>query len=216
MNTTKEMMVKTVKSICVYCGSADGLKKEYYDAAYQLGKLLAEMSITLVYGAGKTGLMGAVANGVLDNNGEVIGVVPILLNEPQLIHANLSKLEVLPDIHQRKARMSQLADAFIALPGGFGTFDELFETLTWAQIGIHQKPIGLLDVNHYFKPLLSMIDHALKEKFIYAEHKILILSDTDPLCLLDKIRNFQKPEGLKRWVSRDDSIVNNDQNPTLQ
>jgi len=106
-------MVKTVKSICVYCGSADGLKQEYYDAAYHLGQLFANQNITLVYGAGKTGLMGAVANGVLDNNGIVIGVVPKLLNEPQLIHANLSKLEVLPDIHQRKARMSELADALL-------------------------------------------------------------------------------------------------------
>jgi len=196
-------MAKTVKSICVYCGSADGLKQEYYDAAFHLGQLLAEQSITLVYGAGKTGLMGAVANGVLDNNGKVIGVVPILLNEPQLIHANLSKLEVLPDIHQRKARMSELADAFIALPGGFGTFDELFETLTWAQIGIHQKPIGLLNVNHYFEPLLSMVEHALNENFIYAEHKILLLDDTDPLRLLEKITKFQQPEGLKRWISRE-------------
>ncbi len=196
-------MDKTIKSICVYCGSADGLKKEYYDAAYQLGQLLANQSITLVYGAGKTGLMGAVANGVLDNKGKVIGVVPVLLNEPQLIHANLSELEVLPDIHQRKARMSELADAFIALPGGFGTFDELFETLTWAQIGIHQKPIGLLNVNHYFEPLLSMVEHALNENFIYASHKVLLLNDADPLRLLEKITNFQQPEGLKRWVSRE-------------
>lgn len=201
--TFKEIMIKTVKSICVYCGSADGLKKEYYEAAYHLGQLLANQNITLVYGAGKTGLMGAVANGVLDNSGKVIGVVPELLNEPQLIHANLSKLEVLPDIHQRKARMSELADAFIALPGGFGTFDELFETLTWAQIGIHQKPIGLLNVNHYFEPLLSMVDHALNENFIYAEHKILLIDDADPLCLLEKITQFQQPEGLKRWISRE-------------
>jgi len=196
-------MVKTVKSICVYCGSADGLKQEYYDAAYHLGQLFANQNITLVYGAGKTGLMGAVANGVLDNNGIVIGVVPKLLNEPQLIHANLSKLEVLPDIHQRKARMSELADAFIALPGGFGTFDELFETLTWAQIGIHQKPIGLLNVNHYFEPLLTLVEHALNENFIYAEHKILLLDDADPLRLLEKITKFHQPEGLKRWISRE-------------
>jgi len=196
-------MTKTVKSICVYCGSADGLKKEYYDAAYYLGQLLANQNITLVYGAGKTGLMGAVANGVLDNNGKVIGVVPVLLNEPQLIHENLTELVVLPDIHQRKARMSELADAFIALPGGFGTFDELFETLTWAQIGIHQKPIGLLNVNHYFEPLLSMVEHALKENFIYAEHKVLLINDAEPLHLLEKITRYQQPEGLKRWISRE-------------
>lgn len=196
-------MTNQVKSICVYCGSADGLNQQYYDAAYHLGKLLALQDITLVYGAGKTGLMGSVANGVLDNDGKVIGVVPILLNEPQLIHTNLTKLEILPDMHQRKARMSELADAFIALPGGFGTFDELFETLTWAQIGIHYKPVGLLNVRHYFDPLLSMVERALQEKFIYDEHKILLLSETDPIELLQKITNFQPPEGLKRWISRD-------------
>lgn len=196
-------MTNSVKSICVYSGCADGLEQHFYDAAYQLGKLLAKQDITLVYGAGKTGLMGAVANGVLDNNGKVIGVVPILLNELQLIHTNLTELEVLPDIHQRKARMIELADAFIALPGGFGTFDELFETLTWAQIGIHHKPIGILNVHSYFDPLLSMIERALHEKFIYAEHKILLLSDTDPECLLEKIMNFQQPEGLSRWILRD-------------
>jgi hypothetical protein len=196
-------MESSIKSICVYCGSADGLKKEYYDAAYQLGQIFALNDITLVYGAGKTGLMGAIADGVLDAKGTVYGVVPEILNEPQLIHTNLTKLEVLPDIQLRKARMSELADAFIAMPGGFGTFDELFETLTWAQIGIHQKPIGLLNVNNYFNPLLIMVDHALKEKFIYAEHRILLQHDPDPKTLLEKITSFKQPEGLGRWISRD-------------
>lgn len=197
-------MKPIVKTICVYCGSADGLRKEYYDSAYQLGQIFAEKGISLVFGAGKTGLMGAVADGVLEGNGSVIGVVPEILNEPQLIHANLTKLEVLPDIHQRKARMSELADAFIALPGGFGTFDELFETLTWAQIGIHSKPIGLLNVNNYFDPLLNMVEHALKEKFIYAEHKILLLHDPDPGLLIEKITSFKQPEGLSKWITREE------------
>ena len=196
-------MNSKIRSICVYCGSADGLDNEYYKNAFQLGELLAKEDITLVYGAGKTGLMGAVADGVLNHDGKVVGVVPELLNEPQLIHANLTKLEVLPDMHKRKARMSELADAFIALPGGFGTFDELFETLTWAQIGIHNKPIGLLNINHYFDPLLKLVEHALNEKFIYAEHKILMQHDPDPHKLLEKITSFQIPEGLKRWITRD-------------
>jgi len=196
-------MNDSIKSICVYCGSADGLKKEYYDAAYALGNLLALKNIKLIYGAGKTGLMGAVANGVLDQDGEVIGIVPTLLNEPQLIHANLTELEVLPDIQQRKARMSELADAFIALPGGYGTFDELFETLTWAQIGIHHKPIGLLNTNHYFDPLLKLIEHALEEKFIYAEHRILLVDDAKPNLLLKKLFSFQEPSGLEKWIQRD-------------
>jgi uncharacterized protein (TIGR00730 family) len=197
-------MNSEVKTICVYCGSADGLRKEYYEAAYNLGQIFAKNGISLVYGAGKTGLMGAVADGVLDSHGSVIGVVPEILNEPQLIHSNLTKLEVLPDIHQRKARMSELADAFIALPGGFGTFDELFETLTWAQIGIHSKPIGLLNINYYFDPLLKMVEHALNEKFIYAEHKILLLNDPDPASLLNKITTFTQPEGLSKWITREE------------
>ena len=204
----KELNVKNssaIKSLCVYCGSADGLHQDYYDAAYKMGNLLAENSITLIYGAGKTGLMGAVADGVLDNKGIAIGIVPKNLNEPQLIHGHLTKLEVVENIHLRKARMSILADAFIALPGGFGTFDELFETLTWAQIGIHSKPIGLLNTKNYFNPLINMVNHALEENFIYAEHKILMVSDSDPQELLSKIWSFSPPHGLDRWVSREES-----------
>jgi uncharacterized protein (TIGR00730 family) len=194
-----------IKSLCVYCGSADGLRQEYYDAAFETGKILAKNSITLIYGAGKTGLMGAVADGVLKNNGTVIGIVPENLNEPQLIHSNLTKLEVVKNIHIRKARMSELADAFIALPGGFGTFDELFETLTWAQIGMHTKPIGLLNTLDYFNPLLNMVNHALQENFIYAEHKILLVSEKDPELLLEKLFKFQSPNRLDRWVSREET-----------
>jgi len=137
------VVVKPVyKSICVYCGSADGLADGYLAAARELGQILADRGIELVYGAGKTGLMGAVADGVLNAGGKVIGVVSENLNQPQLMHTGLTRLEVVADIHQRKARMSQLAEAFIALPGGYGTLDELFETLTWAQIGLHTKPVG--------------------------------------------------------------------------
>jgi uncharacterized protein (TIGR00730 family) len=194
-----------IKSLCVYCGSADGVKQDYYDAAFETGKILAENDITLIYGAGKTGLMGAVADGVLQNNGFVTGIVPKNLNEPQLIHANLTRLEVVDNIHLRKARMSELAEAFIALPGGFGTFDELFETLTWAQIGLHKKPIGLLNTLEYFNPLINMVNHALCENFIYAEHKILMVSDPDPIMLLEKLFSFIPPTGLDRWVSREDN-----------
>jgi len=193
---------KKIKTICIYCGSADGLKKEFYQAAYQTGKLLADHGIDVVYGAGKTGLMGAVADGTLEAGGKVIGIVPKNLNEPQLIHTNLTKLIVVEDIQLRKAKMSEMADAFIALPGGYGTFDELFETLTWAQIGLHKKPIGLLNTLLYYNPLLSLIDHALKEKFIYDEHKVLLVSDEDPKNLLEKLTNFKRPQNLNRWISR--------------
>jgi len=197
-------MTHTIKSICVYCGSADHLHPEYLEGARELGAVLAQSGICLVYGAGKTGLMGAVADGALQAGGEVIGVVSENLNTPQLIHAHLSQLEVVPDIQLRKARMSALADAFIALPGGYGTFDELFETLTWAQIGLHQKPVGLLNIRNYFDPLLAMIQKAHDEGFIYAEHKMLFIHDTSPTSLLTRLCAFTTPENLVRWVNRQD------------
>jgi len=190
------------KSICVYCGSADGLDKDYLDAARAIGQIMAERGIELVYGAGKTGMMGALADGVLAAGGQVTGVVPDNLNQPQLIHAGLTHLEVVGDIHQRKARMSQLAEAFIALPGGYGTLDELFETLTWAQIGLHTKPVGLLNTREYFSPLLQMIERARSEKFIYDEHRDLLVSSSDPQDLLRQLENFKVPTGLERWVNR--------------
>lgn len=192
----------TYKSICVYCGSADGLDKDYLDAARAIGQIMAERGIELVYGAGKTGMMGALADGVLAAGGQVTGVVPHNLNQPQLIHAGLTRLEVVGDIHQRKARMSQLAEAFIALPGGYGTLDELFETLTWAQIGLHSKPVGLLNTREYFSPLLQMIERARSEKFIYDEHRDLLVSSSDPQDLLLQLENFKVPTGLERWVNR--------------
>lgn len=196
-------MNSTIRSICVYCGSADHLHADYFEAATAMGALLARSGIQLVYGAGKTGLMGAVADGVLQAGGSVTGVTPENLNTPQLIHAGLTHLEVVPDIQTRKARMSALADAFIALPGGFGTFDELFETLTWVQIGIHRKPVGILNTRNYFDPLLSVIQKAHEEGFIYAEHRMLLIHDSSPESLLTRLRAFEHPENLGRWVNRD-------------
>jgi uncharacterized protein (TIGR00730 family) len=190
-------------SVCVYCGSADGVRVEYLEAAFAMGQALARAGLRLVYGAGKTGLMGAVAEGALHAGGQVTGVVPTYLNLPQLIHAGLTELEVVENIHLRKARMSELANAFIALPGGYGTFEELFETLTWAQIGLHQKPIGLLNTRGYFDPLLALVQHALKEGFIYAEHRTLLVSSAEPLDLLHRIQRYELPGGLDRWVNRD-------------
>ncbi len=195
-------MKSLIRSICVYCGSADGLKPSYLEAAARTGRLLAQAGIRLVYGAGKTGLMGAVADGALSAGGEVTGVVPLNLNLPSLIHAGLTRLEVTPDIHARKAQMSALADAFIALPGGFGTFEEFFETLTWAQIGLHAKPIGLLNVNHYYDPLITLVEHAIHEGFIYPEHRGLLVVADQPESLLELIKDFAPPSGIDRWVNR--------------
>lgn len=192
-----------ITSVCVYCGSADGVHADYYDAAHRLGQELARSRLRLVYGAGKTGLMGAVANGALQAGGMVTGVVPVHLNTPQLIHAGLTRLEVVENMHQRKARMSALADAFIALPGGYGTFEELFETLTWAQLGLHQKPIGLLNTRGYFDPLIELIQHALREGFLYTEHRTLLLSADEPRRLIKMLQTYQVPENLNRWVNRE-------------
>ena len=191
-----------IQRVCVYCGSADGVKSEFYQAAYQTGKLLAENSIEIVYGAGKTGLMGAVADGALEAGGVVIGIIPDNLNQPQLIHAHLTRLEVVNNIHLRKARMSELADAFIALPGGFGTYDELFETLTWAQIGIHHKPIGILNTCNYYDPLIALVNHALDENFIYDQHKVLMVIEKEPTLLLKRLQAFQQPTNLESWITR--------------
>jgi uncharacterized protein (TIGR00730 family) len=196
------MTLSPFRSICVYCGSADGLSSTYLDAAAKMGYTLASAGIRLIYGAGKTGLMGAIADAVLAAGGEVVGVVPENLNTPALIHSNLSSLEVTPDIHTRKARMSLLADGFIALPGGYGTFEELFETLTWAQIGLHKKPIGILNTNDYFTPLINLVRHAGREGFIFPEHVQLLVKADTPEKLLENLNSYKRPAGLERWVDR--------------
>lgn len=196
------MTESTRKTITVYAGSADDLKQVYLDAARALGKTLAAQKRALVYGAGKTGLMGAVADSVLGSGGEVVGVINDGLNLPHLAHANLTKLEVLPDIHARQARMNYLADGIIALPGGFGTFAELFEALTWAQIGLHDKPVGLLNVEGYFDPIIAMIDMAIAEKFIYPEHRKYMFVSADPTELLKMLDGYTPSNGKNRWMER--------------
>jgi hypothetical protein len=193
-----------MNSICVYCGSSDKTHPDFQDAAYEMGTVLAGQGITLVYGAGSTGLMGAVADGALESGGEAIGVLPSIFNTPQLAHPNLTRLEIVDDMHKRKARLEELADGFIALPGGYGTLEELFEILTWAQIGLHKKPVGLLNVRQYYDPLLEFIDSARAEGFIYTEHRSLFTSSEKPLSLLKALENHNPPSGLERWLTRDD------------
>ncbi|HOG78086.1 MAG: TIGR00730 family Rossman fold protein [Chloroflexi bacterium] len=196
------MPSKPIQTITIFSGSADHLRAAYVQGAWELGAVLAERGLTLVFGGGKTGLMGAVADGALAKGGQVVGVINESLNTPTLAHAGLSRMEVLPDLHTRKARMSALADAYIALPGGLGTFDELFEALTWAQIGLHHKPIGLLNIERYFDPLLALVDHAIAERFIYPEHRQLLICEEDPHILLEKMQAYHPPENLSRWVER--------------
>ncbi|MFZ6026260.1 MAG: TIGR00730 family Rossman fold protein [Chloroflexota bacterium] len=197
-------MEEDCKTICVYCGSSDKMLPAYLEAAQEMGRTIATRKMRLVYGAGMTGLMGAVADGALSQGGEVIGVIPEIFNTPQLRHTRLTKLDVVADMHTRKARMVALADAFIALPGGYGTLDEFFEILTWAQIGLHQKPIGLLNTRNYFAPLLAWVDHAAAEGFIYAEHRHLFTVHEEPWALLDLLQGHRPPANLARWLTRDE------------
>jgi uncharacterized protein (TIGR00730 family) len=167
-----------------------------------MGRALAEREVTLVFGGGGTGMMGAVADAVLEGGGHVIGVIPQNFNTPQLLHANVSELHVVASMHARKQLMAELADAFVALPGGFGTFEELFEILTWAQIGLHSKPVGVLNTNGYFDSMHRLIEEARHEGFIYSEHRDLLLSASAPDDLLEMLYNYRAPEGLERWVNR--------------
>jgi uncharacterized protein (TIGR00730 family) len=196
-------MINDIHSICVYCGSSDEILPVYYQAANKLGKILAASNIHLIYGAGKTGLMGALADSVLKNGGEVTGVVPESLNQPQLIHGGLTKIEVTSDIQTRQRRMLDLADALIALPGGYGTFYELLESLTWAQIGLHQKPIGILNINGYFDPFSVMLEHAMVEGFIYPEHLKLLIKADEIDEILDALSQYSPPSSLSRWIDRE-------------
>jgi uncharacterized protein (TIGR00730 family) len=193
-----------VKSICVYCGSANKASQKYFLATREVGKTIARAGLTLIYGGGRTGLMGALADSVLENGGEVTGVIVESMNTPELAHTGLTRLEVEPTIHLRKARMYALADGYIALPGGYGTLDELFETLTWAQIGEHHKPVGLLNVDGYYDLLLEMLDRAMQEKFLFPEHRASLLCDTDPGKLLQAMAAYQPVhEAVKRWMRQE-------------
>jgi uncharacterized protein (TIGR00730 family) len=192
-----------MKKICIYCGCSDKIPKTYLEIAYEMGQTVAQLGITIIYGAGSTGMMGALAEGALDVGGEVWGVIPKMFDTPQLSHKGLTYYEVTDSMHARKARMAELADGFIALPGGLGTLEELFEIITWAQIGLHRKPIGLHNFNGYYDLLLGMITHAEHEGFIYSEHRRLFVHASTPKVLLAQMTNFRHPDGLERWVERD-------------
>ena len=192
----------SIQNICIYCGSSDQINDEYLQAAGDMGAALVERGLRLVYGGGGTGMMGALADSVLENGGEVIGIIPTIFETPELLHTGLTELIVVDDINTRKTRMAEMADAFVALPGGFGTFDELFEILTWSQIGLHRSPVGILNTLEYFTPLLAVIEHARQEGFIYNEHIELLITESDSQALLTRMEAFERPQNLERWVQR--------------
>lgn len=196
-----------MKSLCVFCGANAGNKPVYRAAAENLGRLLANRGIQLIYGGGNVGLMGAVADACLDAGGTVIGVIPQALMGKEVEgrpvdHRTLTRLEVVDSMHTRKARMAELAEGFIAMPGGFGTFEEYCEILTWAQLGFHVKPIGLLNIAGYYDPLLAMFDHAAAEGFLRAQNRAMALSDSDPESLLAAMLAF-RPEPVSKWLKEE-------------
>jgi uncharacterized protein (TIGR00730 family) len=179
--------------ICVFCGSSAGRRPAYAGAARTLGALLARRGLGLVYGGSSIGLMGEVADAALREGGEVFGVIPRALEAKEIGHHRLTRLEVVGSMHERKARMAELADGFVALPGGMGTLEELSEILTWGQLGLHRKPCGLLDVDGYWQPLVSFFDHAVEEGFLRRAHREYVLVAQEPAALLDALGRHQPP-----------------------
>ncbi len=188
-----------MQSLCVYCGSSLGKRPEYAQMAQALGQEIAARGLKLVYGGSRLGLMGILADTVLAAGGEVIGVLPRGLFRREVPHTHVTQMYEVDSMHERKALMAELADAFAALPGGFGTYDELFEMITWAQIGLHHKPIGLLDVSGFFAPLLAMIAHAAEEGFLPVEHGRLLLREETPTALLDRLQSYTPPALPGKW-----------------
>jgi uncharacterized protein (TIGR00730 family) len=186
-----------MKRIAVYCGSNQGVRPEYAAAAFALGTLLAREKIELVYGGGMIGLMGVVADAVLKNSGHVIGVIPEKLVLKEVVHETLPDLRVVKTMHERKALMAELSDGFIALPGGYGTFEEFFEVLAWSQLGWHPKPFGLLNTADFYTPLLKFLDHTRDEGFIRPQHRALVLAESDPEKLLHRLKSHRSPAEVK-------------------
>lgn len=180
-----------MKSICVFCGSRLGSKPIYRETAKAVGQLIAQQQLRLVYGGGNIGLMGVVADAVLEYGGEVVGVIPGHLQEKEVGHAGLTELHVVSTMHERKALMANLSDAFVALPGGFGTFEEFCEILTWAQLDLHRKPCGLLNVDGFYDPLLALFDRAVDEGFLRPEYRSMVLTATDADELLMRMRGYK-------------------------
>jgi uncharacterized protein (TIGR00730 family) len=190
-----------LKRLCVFAGSSGGARPAYRTAAESLGRELARRDIELVYGGAHVGLMGAVADAVLTAGGRVIGVIPSSLVAKEVAHHGLTDLRVVSSMHERKALMADLSDGFLALPGGWGTWEELFEVLTWAQLGLHRKPCGVLNVDGYFDGLLAFVEHAVAEGFVRREHGQMLLVALEPVALLDQLASYQAPV-VEKWLDR--------------
>ena len=192
-----------VQRVCIFCGSSTGTHPSYRAAAAAMGRTLVRRGKGLVYGRGRVGLMGVIADAVMEAGGEVLGVIPQSLAQKEIRHDGLTRLEVVPNMHARKAKMAELSDAFVAMPGGYGTLEELFEVVTWAQLGLHEKPIALLNVGGYFDGLLGCIDSAVAEGFIRPEDRRLLMSGSEPDALLDALERFE-PAPQEKWIRYSD------------
>jgi len=193
-----------MRRLCVFCGSSAGARPAYTEAAKAMGRLLAERGIGLVYGGGDVGLMGVVADAALAAGGEVIGVIPRALADKEIAHDGLTELYVVDSMHTRKAMMADLSDGFVAMPGGVGTFEEFFEAVTWTQLGLHQKACGLLNVDGFYSPLEAFIDRAVAEGFIRPAHRGIVVMDSDPGRLLDKLAVAVLPD-MPKWIRPDET-----------
>ncbi len=194
-------MENNIKSIAVFCASSDGEDEKIYNEAYTVGEFLANNNIEVVYGGSKLGLMGQVAKGALENHGKVTGVIPDFLKTKEVVHTQLSKLITTEDMHERKLKMHDLSDGFIALPGGFGTLEELFEILTWGQLGLHKKPIGILNSNNFYDDLLAMLHKMVAKKLLKEENMNLVLVSDNISDLLLQMKNF-KPMPVPKWMNK--------------
>lgn len=199
MAVSKQQERTVLKRLCVFCGSNRGTLPEYTSAVRSLGRELADRQIGLVFGGGGVGLMGEIADAVLDAGGQVVGVLPHSLGTKEIAHPDVEDIRIVGSMHERKALMSELSDGFIAAPGGYGTLEELFEQLTWGQLGIHRKPCGLLNVAHYFDPLLAFLDSSAQQKFIRPQHRETLLAADTAEDLIAQLETYQPPQ-VDKWL----------------
>jgi uncharacterized protein (TIGR00730 family) len=192
----------SMRRICVFCGANPGARPAYAEATAELARLLTAEGIGVVYGGGHVGLMGVLADTLLADGADPIGVMPQALVDKEIGHRGLSDLRVVGSMHERKALMAELSDAFIALPGGLGTLEELFEVYTWSQLGLHQKPCALLDVEDYYAGIASFLEHAVEERFVREEHRAMLIVDSDPRRLIDRLRDFEPAAITPKWIDR--------------
>lgn len=200
----RTIYAQQVQRACIFCGSSPGARPAYTEAAEDLGMLLVQNGITLVFGGATVGLMGRLADTVVSEGGEAIGVIPQALVDREIAHLGLTDLHVVDTMHERKQRMADLSDAFVALPGGLGTLDELFEIYTWGQLGMHRKPIGLMNVEGYFDGLVGFLEHAVAERFVREDHRDMLIVEDEPAPMLERLQSFDPASLTPKWIDRQD------------